>query len=197
MQSIKIGLTVICFLVLSYTCFFGEAIGAMGHQLRTMYTRNELEFSLAAASISDKKQRVLLAEYEHLFPAIDGLKGQLIRGEMIMGLLNPISSLQGAGLGAVAGLILKKDLGAAMTWGSGGAVVWGMVGGMKKMKDNERKLYEISLIADRLKKVEGAGKATLKMFMDNIDESVSIGNITEAEAEYLHTEIERWVGALR
>ncbi len=129
----------------------------------------------------------------HLNVCASKLRYSLCTDGLIMGILSPRDSLIGAGIGGVFG---KGDVANRIITGSMLGGIAGTISGVVTMGTCNKYLEkQISPIANKLKKVP-PGKATLSLFMENIDESVKDKKIKKSEAEYLKAEIQKWVKEL-
>ncbi len=162
-------------------------------------TDDELEFALAAASISDEatRTRIIGSERLHLNTCASELRHKLCSDDMIMGLLDKKSSM----IGGAAGLVLSRDniAGGMLTGALLGGLIGTTTGATKYANCNARIAQQVSPIADKLVKLPHGSAANLQLFLDAIDRSTrgQYPPISQGEAQYLTETIQDWVRIFR
>jgi hypothetical protein len=161
-------------------------------------TMDELQFALAAASISDEatRARIIGPGRLHLNVCASELRSKICNDGMIMGMLSKDDSIKGGAVGLTLGALTKRNTFDAMLTGAmlGGGV--GAVSGMTKLAAcNKLFVEEINPIADKLKKLPQGSDANLQLFLDGIDNSANgyQSSIRPDQARFLKDQILKWV----
>ncbi len=164
-------------------------------------TNDELEFALAAASISDEstRARIIGESRLQLNTCASELRAKLCGDAMILALLDKRDSVKG-GVAAGAWAAYRNDgnfFDKILTGGVIGGTVGASIATVEYAQCNKRLAEEISPIADRLTTISPGSRVDLHSFLEVIDRSASgrYATIRPDEARYLKDEIHKWISA--